>query len=80
MGNNGRNGSNCRCEDCKEKLTPVKLYAPEILRMFEGGHKEYSRNNILTNFSICLNRGCGLGLKNITSYERIVEEGMIRQE
>jgi hypothetical protein len=59
---------------------PVKLYAPEILRMFKGGNKEFSKNKILVNYSICLNRGCAHGLDNINSYERIVADGMIRQE
>jgi hypothetical protein len=76
----GRNGNGNTCIECQSRLTPIKLYAPEILRVFSGGNKEYTRLGILSNYSVCLNRGCDHGLKNITSYERIVEEGMIRQE
>jgi hypothetical protein len=78
VGKNGSNGNSC--SDCQNKLTPVKLYAPEILRMFSGGSKSYSKHGILTDFSICLNRMCGEGRKNIESYERVIESGMVRTE
>jgi len=73
-------GKNGECPDCDCHLTPVKLYAPEILRMFSGGFKTYSKNGILTSFSTCLSPHCKTGQANIQSYERVIESGMIRNE
>jgi hypothetical protein len=78
VGKNG-NGNNI-CPDCKTKLIAVKLYAPEILRMFEGGQKSYTKNNILVDYQVCLNSLCSTGHRNLESHERVVESGMIRME
>lgn len=77
MGNG--NGHNI-CPVCQTKLTPVKLYAPEILRMFQGGNKEYTKNKILVNYSVCLSHLCREGQNNLQSHDRIVQDGMIRVE
>jgi hypothetical protein len=75
---NGHGGNSCSC--CQNKLVPVKLYAPEILRVFPSGKREYSRNGILTSFSICMSHMCKEGKNNLESYERVLDQGMIRQE
>ena len=72
-------GKNGKCPDCDSHLTPVKLYAPEILRMFKQGHKEYSKHGILISYSVCLNHSCRTGIANLNSYDRVVESGMIRE-
>ena len=76
----GNNGNGHICPTCNTRLTPVKLYAPEILRIFKGGYTEYSKNGILTNYKVCLLSTCKAGYANRLAYERIIEEGMIRTE
>lgn len=76
MGNNG----NHKCPQCNNRLSPVKLYAPEILKIIPNGTREYSKNGILTEYSVCLNNLCHAGKKNIHSYESVVDEGMVRKE
>jgi len=72
----GRNG---HCPDCRGKLTSVKLYAPEILRIFDGGHKDYSKQGILVNYAVCLSAHCPTGNKNLNSYDRVVSDGLIKE-
>ena len=79
MGKNG-NGNGNICSDCQSKLVPIKLYAPEILRVFHGGVKTYSKNKILTSFSTCLSDHCKTGHSNLMSYDKVLEDGMIRVE
>ena len=73
-------GKNGHCVDCQTKLVPVKLYAPEILRMFKGGYKEYSKNQILTSFAVCLSPHCRTGHNNLMGYQKVVDDGMIKVE
>ena len=79
MGKNG-NGNGNICSDCQVKLTPVKLYAPEILRMFSGGSKSYTKHGILVDYQVCLSSTCPTGRQNLQSHDRIVSDGMIRVE
>jgi hypothetical protein len=79
LGKNG-SGSNSICHSCQNKLTPVKLYAPEILRLFKEGHKEFSRHGILVSYAACLSPHCKVGMDNLNSYDRIVSDGMIKVE
>jgi hypothetical protein len=80
VGNNGNGAKGNICSDCQSKLTPVKLYAPEILRMFTEGRREYSRNNILVSYSICISPHCKTGHANLMSYQKVVDDGMIKVE
>jgi hypothetical protein len=81
VGKNNGNGSRGNiCSDCESKLIPIKLYAPEILKIFSGGNKTYSKNGILTSFSTCLSPHCKTGHANLRRYERVVEEGMLKVE
>jgi len=77
---NGNGHHGYICTDCQGKLTPIKLYAPEILRIFSGGNKTYSRNGILTSFATCLSPHCTIGHSNLMSYQKIVDDGMIKVE
>lgn len=76
----GNNGNGHLCPDCQSKLTPVKLYAPEILRMFAGGKKEYTRNQILVSYAICISPHCPTGHANLMSYQKVLDDGMIKVE
>jgi hypothetical protein len=78
VGKNNGNGNSC--PSCQNKLVPVKLYAPEILRMFKNGKEERSKHGILVNYSVCLSLMCQVGTDNLNSYDRIVSDGMIRVE
>ena len=78
MGNG--NGHGNICSDCQSKLTPIKLYAPEILRVFSEGRKMYSKNGILTDFCTCLSPHCKVGHNNLMNYQKIVDDGMIKVE
>lgn len=80
MGNNGNGSKGNICPDCQGKLTPIKLYAPEILKVFSEGRKDYSKNGILTNFATCLSPHCRVGNSNLMNYQKIVDDGMIRVE
>jgi len=75
---NGRNGNTC--PDCQNKLTPVKLYAPEIMRMFEKGREERSKHGILVSYSVCISPHCKTGHANLMSYEKVISDGMIKVE
>lgn len=72
--------NNNACPVCHHKLNPVKLYAPEILGLFIGGNKTYDKNDILTSYSVCLNKVCREGNFNIQSYQSIIKDGMIKAE
>lgn len=72
--------TNNHCPVCHDRLTSVKLYAPEILRLFTGGNKVYNKHDILTSYSVCLNKHCADGEANIQSYQNIVDNGMIKGE
>jgi hypothetical protein len=64
MSNN--NGSQL-CPRCNEKMESVKLYSPEILKIFTGGNKIYDRQGILTHWFICLNETCEDGMVNMST-------------
>ena len=60
------NGSQL-CSKCQSKMEPVKLYSPEILRIFIGGNKIYNKHNILIEWFICLNESCEDGKSNMST-------------
>lgn len=80
MGKNGNGSKGNICTDCQSKLTPVKLYAPEILRIFLEGRREYSKHGILTSFSTCLSPHCPTGNANLSNYDKVLNDGMIKVE
>ncbi len=69
---------NGRCPCCENQLIPIKLYAPEILKIFSEGKREYSKNGILVNYSVCLSPHCRVGQTNLNSFDRVKSDGLIR--
>jgi len=59
------------CTKCGAKLTEIKLYTPEIERIFTPGHKEYDKNKILTAMFICLSHTCMDGKYNNNQYRLV---------
>lgn len=58
------------CDKCNEVLAPLTLYSPELLKIFVGGRKEYSRQGILSHWSICINANCEDGKMNVRNYNQ----------
>lgn len=62
------------CDKCKGRLESLTLYSPELLKIFVGGKKDYSRQGILSGWSICINSNCEDGRINIHNYKRRTED------
>ncbi len=62
-----------KCDSCGSDLVEIRLYTPQILRVFSSGIQVRNKHGILTNWYVCLSDNCHIGISNRHQYKSTYE-------